>query len=555
MNAFSRIGIAKRLYAASLVLILALASVAALAWVQLGNVGALAYATDHIRVPQLTRIATIELSITQISLQIRHAMLVRSPEAIKETLADIDTKYRRIADNDAAFLADLKDPRVRDDFVNTWQKLEQEFKPIADRNLRLAVEGRTDEALAVLVGETIPMRNRLLAWLAAERQRQTDMLHTEIEGIQAEALKTRVQLLALVAVIAVGLLAFSWYIAHVLRQRVAASRRVAERVRDGDLTVPVLDGARDEFSPLLASMAEMQQALSTVVSSVRQGSDSVATASAEIAQGNNDLSARTEQQAGALEQTAASMDELGATVRQNADNAQQASEFARTASETASRGGEVMEEVVRTMRGIDESSHQIAEIIGVIDGIAFQTNILALNAAVEAARAGEQGRGFAVVASEVRSLAQRSAGAARQIKELITASVDRARQGSELVGRAGETMAEVVDSIRRVTDVVAEISVASREQSAGVGQVGEAVTHMDQMTQQNAALVQESAAAADALRVQAERLVAAVAVFRLQDNAGAWGMQAAPAGTLRTAVARAAPGVIPVGGGLARLGA
>ncbi len=517
MTAFSRIGIARRLYAVCIVLILALAGAAAMAWVQLGNVGALAHATEHVRVPQLTRIAAIELSITQISLQIRHAMLVRSPEAIKATLADIDTKYQRIADNDAAFLAELQDPKARDDFIHVWQAMEQEFKPIADRNLKLAVEGRTEEAVAVLVGETIPMRNRLLAWLGQERERQTAMLRSEITSIQADALKTRRQLLVLVVAIALGLLAFSGYMAHLLKRRVADSRRVVERVRDGDLTVPVVDGARDEFSPLLASMAEMQQALTRVVSTVRGGSDSVATAAAEIAQGNNDLSARTEQQASALEETAASMDELGATVRQNADHAQQASQFARSASDVAARGGEVVAQVVRTMRGIDESSGRIAEITGVIDGIAFQTNILALNAAVEAARAGEQGRGFAVVASEVRSLAQRSAEAAKEIKGLITASVERVRQGSELADQAGETMTEVVDSIRRVTEVVSEISVASREQSAGVGQVGDAVTQMDQVTQQNAALVQQSAAAADALRAQADRLVAAVAVFRLQD--------------------------------------
>jgi len=555
MTVLSRIGIARRLYAVSILLIVALAGAAAMAWVQLGKVGSLAQATDHTRVPQLTRIATIELSITQISLQIRHVMLVRSPESIKETLADIDTKYRRIADNDAAFLADLKDPKARDEFVNVWQKLEQEFKPIADRNLRLAVEGRTDEAVAVLVGETIPMRNRLLAWLGKERERQTNMLHAEIAGIQHESLKTRTQLVVLVAAIAVGLLGFSWYIAHVLQRRVAASRQVAERVRDGDLTVPVVDVARDEFSPLLASMAEMQQALTRVVSAVRQGSDSVATASAEIAQGNNDLSARTEHQASALEQTAASMDELGATVRQNADNAQQASQFARTASDVAARGGDVVAQVVRTMRGIDESSSRIAEIIGVIDGIAFQTNILALNAAVEAARAGEQGRGFAVVAGEVRSLAQRSAEAAKEIKGLITDSVDRVRQGSELVERAGGTMAEVVDSIRRVTEVVSEISVASREQSAGVGQVGEAVTQMDQVTQQNAALVEESAAAAEALRAQAERLVAAVAVFRLQPADGDEAPRAVAGGAARVPVAVIAPRALLGAGALAPLGA
>ncbi|WCM94967.1 methyl-accepting chemotaxis protein [Acidovorax sp. NCPPB 2350] len=514
MTFFSRMGIARRLYSVSVVLILALTAAAVLSWTQLTNVAVLAEQTGAIRVPQLTRIASTELSITQISLQIRHAMLVRSPQALQETLADIDSKYKRIADNDAAYGVALMRPESREAF-RTWQKLEQEFKPIADRNIRLIVEGRKDEAFDVLVGETIPMRNRLLAWLAAERERQTDLLRSELGGIQKEATKSRTQLSVLVTVIALGLIGFSWYIANVLRRRVEASRSVAERVRDGDLTMPVVDGGRDEFSPLLRALQDMQNSLAGVVSTVRQGSDSVATASAEIAQGNHDLSSRTEQQASALEETAASMDELGATVRQNADNAHQASQLAQGASSVAAQGGEVVAEVVRTMRGIDESSKKIAEIIGVIDGIAFQTNILALNAAVEAARAGEQGRGFAVVAGEVRSLAGRSAEAAKEIKRLITASVQQVQQGSTLVDKAGSTMNEVVDSIRRVTDIVAEISVASREQSAGVGQVGEAITQMDQVTQQNAALVEQSAAAANALRSQADQLVQAVAVFRV----------------------------------------
>ena len=250
-------------------------------------------------------------------------------------------------------------------------------------------------------------------------------------------------------------------------------------------------------------------------------------ASGEIAQGNADLSARTESQASALEETAASMEQLSATVRQNADNARAANQLALNASNVAAQGGEVVSQVVDTMKGINDSSRQIADIIGVIDGIAFQTNILALNAAVEAARAGEQGRGFAVVASEVRSLAQRSAEAAKQIKELITASVERVQQGSCLVDQAGATMGEVVAAIRRVTDIMGEISAASGEQSAGVAQVGEAITQMDQATQQNAALVEESAAAAAALKKQAQELLAAISQFRLADG----GMpEALPAG-------------------------
>jgi methyl-accepting chemotaxis protein len=270
-----------------------------------------------------------------------------------------------------------------------------------------------------------------------------------------------------------------------------------------------------DTSSLMACLSQMQTSLASVVLSVRQGSDSVSTASHEIAQGNNDLSGRTEQQASALQQTAASMDELGSTVVQNADNARQANALAQQASQVATQGGRAVNDVVGMMKLINDSSKRIADITGVIDGIAFQTNILALNAAVEAARAGEQGRGFAVVASEVRSLAQRSATAAKEIKSLISASVEQIQAGSTQADKAGETMSDVVQAIERVTQIVNEISSASDEQSSGVRQVGEAINQMDQATQQNAALVEESAAAAESLRHQAQQLVQAVAVFKV----------------------------------------
>ncbi|MFN9773541.1 MAG: methyl-accepting chemotaxis protein [Burkholderiales bacterium] len=287
-----------------------------------------------------------------------------------------------------------------------------------------------------------------------------------------------------------------------------------DAVARGDLTVKIATRAGDKTS-LMAALAGMRDNLVRVVTEVRSNSENVASASAQIAQGNQDLSGRTEQQAGALQQTAATMEELGTTVRHNADSAKQANQLAQGASAVAVQGGEVVGRVVTTMRSINESSRKIGDIISVIDGIAFQTNILALNAAVEAARAGEQGRGFAVVASEVRSLAQRSAEAAKEIKSLIGRSVEQVEQGTALVDDAGRTMDEIVGSIRRVSDIVAEISSASVEQSSGVQQVGEAVSQMDRATQQNAALVEESAAAAESLKGQAQQLVQAVAVFRL----------------------------------------
>ena len=298
---------------------------------------------------------------------------------------------------------------------------------------------------------------------------------------------------------------------------------LAQQIATGDLEIRRRDGPRrsDSIGELEQALADMQDTLVDVVGKVRQNAEGVAQASAEIAQGNNDLSSRTEQQASALEQTAAAMEQLSGTVRQNAENARQGNEMARKASEVATMGGEVVGQVVGTMRGINEASRKIADIIGVIDSIAFQTNILALNAAVEAARAGEQGRGFAVVATEVRSLAGRAAQAAKEIKVLIADSVLRVEQGTTLVDQAGVTMAEVVGAIRQVSDIMGSISVASSEQSTGVAQVGEAVTQMDQATQQNAALVEQSAAAAESLRSQALELVQAVAVFKLAAHGSA----------------------------------
>jgi len=298
------------------------------------------------------------------------------------------------------------------------------------------------------------------------------------------------------------------------------SVEVTKRLASGDLAVEISLAPGDESS-MLHEIQAMRDNFAKIVGNVRMGSEGVATASSEIAQGNHDLSARTEQQASALEQTAASMEQLSATVKQNADNAKQANQLAQSASAVAIKGGNVVGQVVDTMKGINDASRKISDIISVIDGIAFQTNILALNAAVEAARAGEQGRGFAVVATEVRSLAGRSADAAKEIKNLINASVERVEQGTALVDQAGATMTEVVSSIKRVTDLMGEISSASHEQSAGVSQVGQAITQMDQVTQQNAALVEEMAAAADSLKSQAQDLVGTVAVFQLAQAHGA----------------------------------
>jgi methyl-accepting chemotaxis protein len=316
-------------------------------------------------------------------------------------------------------------------------------------------------------------------------------------------------------VLAIGVL---WIMTRTVLQRLGGEpsdvQDAAEAVRQGDLTTD-LQVTHGDTSSVMSSMKTMRDQLALIVSNVRQSAERVATASTEIAQGNNDLSTRTEQQAGALETTTQSMYGMGATVKQNADSANQANQLSMSASTVAVKGGEVVGQVVETMKGINESSRKIADIIGVIDGIAFQTNILALNAAVEAARAGEQGRGFAVVASEVRSLAGRSADAAKEIKSLISASVERVEQGTALVDQAGSTMTEVVGSIRRVTDIMGEIAAASKMQASSVMQVGQAIGQMDQATQQNSAMVEQMAAAASGMKSQADDLVQSVAFFRL----------------------------------------
>ncbi|MBS1169371.1 MAG: putative Methyl-accepting chemotaxis protein [Burkholderiaceae bacterium] len=333
----------------------------------------------------------------------------------------------------------------------------------------------------------------------------------------ARTLRNWFMLGGLLAVVALAILLYL-LVRNLVSQPLAHAVSAAGKIAKGDLTVRLESDRTDEIGQLTNAMNSISQGLANVVWNVRRGTDTIASASTEIASGNQDLSSRTEQQASSLEETASSMEELTSTVRQNAENAMQANQLAVTASDVATRGGNVVSQVVETMHAIDASSKKIADIINVIDGIAFQTNILALNAAVEAARAGEQGRGFAVVATEVRSLAQRSATAAREIKELIDDSVGKVEAGSKLVEHAGTTMQEVVTSIRQVHDIMVEITEASREQSDGIEQVNQAITQMDQVTQQNAALVEQAAAAAEALQNQSADLVKQVSLFKLKST-------------------------------------
>jgi methyl-accepting chemotaxis protein len=351
----------------------------------------------------------------------------------------------------------------------------------------------------------------VLELLAIER-RDIDRMSKDIDAANGRSFFLRLMLTVL-TVVCGGILAY--VISRSIVRPLARAVEVAETVATGDLNADIRVESRDEMGQLMQALKNMNANLAKVVGEVRTGTETIATASGQIAAGNQDLSSRTEEQASSLEQTAASMEELTSTVKQNADNARQANQLAVSASEVAVKGGNVVSQVVDTMGSINASSKKIVDIIGVIDGIAFQTNILALNAAVEAARAGEQGRGFAVVASEVRSLAQRSAAAAKEIKTLIGDSVEKVEEGSKQVAEAGRTMDEIVGSVRRVTDIMGEITAASQEQTSGIEQINQAITQMDQVTQQNAALVEEASAAAQSLQEQAGSLVQAVSIFKL----------------------------------------
>ncbi len=480
--------------------------------------------------------------INEVARAMRNSLLENDKDKIRKEL----DRIARVRDEVTKAFADL-DKRITSPegravlekavaARTTYAKGQQEF-------LRMQQEGKFDDAKALL-----------LSRIRADQQAYIDAVNKLIDfqsqlmvkaGKDAEAtVSTGMMEILVVGAIATLLgIGIGVLITRGLVKQLGGepdyAADVAKRIAGGDLTQQVALKANDTTS-LLAAMKGMQDTLGNVVGQIRESTDAVGTASREIAQGNADLSQRTEEQASSLEETASSMEELTSTVKQNADNARQANQLAASASEVAAKGGAVVGEVVSTMDAISASSKKIADIISVIDGIAFQTNILALNAAVEAARAGEQGRGFAVVASEVRNLAQRSAGAAKEIKELITDSVGKVDSGTKLVADAGNTMAEVVASVKRVTDIMAEITAASLEQSSGIEQVNQAIVQMDQVTQQNAALVEESAAAAESMEEQAKQLSTVVAVFKV-----AGGNVATPAKAVIERAQAAAKATVP----------
>ena len=484
-------------------------------------------------------VRNITLAITSVVVAPTEALvqaeLAKIGEARKKYGAAKETLQKKIStDKETALMAEL-DAALKSG------------APLNNKVIELRNAGQTEEAIAFLTQQAAPSLKIVLGALdslVAYEAQQAAQAATDAETLSASA-RAYMIILGSVAVLLGAFVA--WIITRSITHPINAAVAVAETVASGDLSSHIVVNSSDETGRLLGALKAMNTSLLGVVAQVRNGTDAISTASSEIAAGNLDLSSRTEEQASSLEETASAMEELTSTVKQNADNARQANQLAKSASEVAVRGGSIVSQVVDTMGTINESSKKIVDIIGVIDGIAFQTNILALNAAVEAARAGEQGRGFAVVATEVRNLAHRSASAAKEIKELIAASVANVDTGSRLVNEAGQTMGDIVDSIVRVTDIMGEITSATHEQTIGIEQINMAIAQMDEVTQQNAALVEEAAAASQSMQEQAGELAHVVGFFKTGNHVASAAkpspVRAAPAAP---AIARPAARPAPV---------
>lgn len=470
---------------------------------------------------KLLALGQVQFAVGLRGIAARNLVLVSAPAEQKGDMELVAKAQKDIDQGLAALNALMKTPENASEeerrMLTQLSALEAKYLPIATRIVGLATTQQTDAAKAALIADCMPLLRQVIAHIDAFN----NLLHTNskanlVNAQQAYGVSKMIMLTITAFSLLLGLL-IAWMLTRSISGPLKEAVAVAQSVSAGDLTSDIKVQSKDELGQLMQALKTMNDNLLRIVGDVRRGTDTIAEASVEISSGNLDLSSRTEQQAGSLEETATAMEQLTSTVKQNAEHARQANHLAETASGIAVKGGAVVSRVVHTMASINESSKKVVDIIGVIDGIAFQTNILALNAAVEAARAGEQGRGFAVVASEVRSLAQRSASAAKEIKELIGDSVEKVAAGAALVDEAGTTMEEILNSVKSVTGIMSEISTASDEQTRGIEQINLAITQMEQVTQQNAALVEEAAAAAVSMQTQTKHLADVVSVFKLDE--------------------------------------
>jgi len=523
MNALGRLSIRTRLYFGTIFSLVLLVIIGAMGFIALDRTRGTLEVLFSQRVQTLTDMSDLRTSLgdlrraeKDIIINFNNTVEVaalreswgKTLAALRKSLADV----RQVQAGDAAFVAAI------DKSLDEIKQYEAGIVPIFDQIERAQIDGAGGGAYADRLKTHMEATDQLFSRLATSAREQMQEARQGVDTLAA----TMSGMIGVALVLALAVLIPLTYLSvRSITRSLAQARDLAERIAGGDLSRDTQALNHDEVGQLVTAMGRMQQSLRGLVRQVQDAAGNISTASTEIATGNHDLSQRTEQTAANLEEAASSMEMLTSTVQQSAQASRQASDFASSAAEVAARGGAVVSQVVSTMDQITTSSRKIADITGVIDSIAFQTNILALNAAVEAARAGEQGRGFAVVASEVRSLAQRSAGAAKEIKELIGSSVERVEDGSLLVSQAGQTMTEIVGSVRRVSGIIHEITASAAEQSDNIGHISQSVTQLDQMTQQNAALVEQSTAASESLREQALQLTRAVSQFKLHDGAAA----------------------------------
>ena len=541
MTFLGRLSVAKRLTLGFGLITLLICATAVETWMQLSSIDAAVVQVVDDRYPKITGSRDVLDAVNLQARMLRNAIIATSVDNTAEAVASLARLEAAVADNNSRMeklRSMINTPKGQELFA-AMTATRAEYGKARDEAVRLLRAHQWQEAGRYTLGEVRAKQGQFFGAIEKMVEFQQGLMTNNAAVAKKLVSQTVTTTLAVAVLVLLGSVLLAMAITRSILSELGGepseARDAAHGIAQGDLVrkIPVRHG--DESS-LFGALHLMQTALVGTVTRVRHGSESVATASEQIAQGNQDLSIRTEEQASALQQTAATMEELGSTVRNNSESAKQADQLAQAAARIATQGGEVVGQVVGTMQGISDSSRKIGDIIGVIDGIAFQTNILALNAAVEAARAGEQGRGFAVVAGEVRTLAQRSAEAAKEIKSLITHNVEQVEQGATLVDQAGKTMGEIVGAIRKVSDVVTEISAASAEQSGGIQQVGDAVNQMDVVTQQNAALVEESAAAADSLKKQAQDLVQAVSFFKLDNEASRITAPSAPLSVARPKV-------------------